>query len=163
THDGISVHDGAILRLDRVIVHDLTNKAATGISATGSTLALRRSLVFLNSGWGLQIQDCNYVVENSFIIANGSTVATPMSGTGGVRLLGASMGDFVYNTVARNQFEMGLMGPNGAGVDCGILNAPPPVLTDSLLVENQSSALGVNDASAQCQLDHTLVTQTVMP
>jgi hypothetical protein len=163
SHDGISAHDGAILRMDGVIVHDITNKAAAGIAAAGGTLAIRRSLIFLNAGWGLTIQDCNYVVENSFIVANGSTIGTPLSGTGGVRLLGASMGAFVYNTVARNQFEPLTGGPNGAGVDCEVANAPPPVLTDSLILENQVTTAVVNDATTQCQLDHSLTTQMVLP
>ena len=154
--NGIMVASSGNLRLDHVIVHNMPGNTSTGIYSQGATIAVRKSLVYLIAGWGVQIDDSMYRIENTFVVSNGSTAGTPQSGTGGVRIRGNSGGAFVYNTIARNTFEIPPGNPpKGAGLECD----STVIAIDSLLIENLQG-LTLADTQGMCDTTMGSITTT---
>jgi len=155
--NGIMVANLGHLRVERVSVFGLPGNASVGIRADTANLIVRKSLVYTNAGWGMVIGDTMYRIENSFILGNGSTIGTTPAGTGGVRVIGNSTGAFVYNTVAKNVFEVpSPTMPNGAGVECDVAAN----LVDSLLIENQNG-LNIYDTKGFCSTTTGTITTTM--
>lgn len=156
--NGIMVASGGQLRLENVTVFGLLGTGSVGIRADNGNLIVRKSLIYGNGGWGIVLSDATYRVENSFVVANGSSVGTSNAPTGGVRIMGRSTGVFVYNTVARSIFSVPPppTPPNGAGVLCEVA----ATLTDSLLIENQQG-LTVTDTQGFCSTPQGTVTTTM--
>ena len=155
SQNGVLVTAGATLRLGHVIVHDMPRSDSAGAEATmvSSRLEVRRSLIYGNAGWGIEIADSQYVIENTFVLQNGQTSATPPNGTGGIRFSGAAQGSFFYNTICSNRFEAVGSPPvaKGAGVRCE--SGASPVLWDSLILDNHSGLVASPvDVSAGCDI-----------
>jgi hypothetical protein len=163
-HSGVVVTGGARLRLDHVIIHAFRANLPGGNNGVRADMAgmleVSSCLIYQNDGWGIQVQDTPYLVENSFIVANGAATGTPPTGTGGVRIVGSgSTGRFAYNTVASNLFELQVMGPNGAGVQC----ETAATLVDSLLTFNANGVAtnDVRNVNGTCTLDHSVQTSNL--
>src|SRR5262249_21271815 len=162
SQNGIMVGPNGHLRLENVTVFGMP-ATAVGILASQGNLIVRKSLIYMNAGWGMELMDSSYRIENSFVLGNGSTINTPMGGTGGVRIQGRSSGTFVYNTVARNVFEVPPppAPPKGAGVECDVA----ATLIDSLLIENQQ-LVNIVDTLGFCSTSQgtgTVTTTTALP
>jgi hypothetical protein len=147
---------GARLSLEGVKVHDMYNSQYNdGVLADmADGLTVRRSLIYRNRGWGIEIRDTHdYDIENSMILVNGD--ATQGSAyTGGVRLTGIGTGQgsrlFLYNTVAKNVFvEVSTMDLRGAGVQCEIY-VP---IQNSLLIDNRvNGSSTLSDVTSMCDI-----------
>jgi hypothetical protein len=154
--NGISVASNGKLRIEHVIVHNMPGNTSSGIYSQSANITVRKSLVYLIAGWGMQIDDSMYRVENTFIVDNGSVAGTPMAGTGGVRIRGNSGGAFVYNTIARNTFEIPPGNPpKGAGLECDAT----VIAIDSLLIENLQG-LTLADTLGMCDTTMGSITTT---
>jgi hypothetical protein len=156
--NGAMVASDGHLRLENVTVYGMPGNASQGILAQSGNLVMRKCLVYGNAGWGVEITDSHYQIENSFVLTNGSQANTSPAGCGGVRIMGNSGGTFIYNTVARNTFGTPGGLANGAGVKCErALGAV--VLINSLLIDNAGlDSLGVCDTS-----QGTLTSMDAMP
>jgi hypothetical protein len=159
SQNGVMVTSNGHLRLENVTVYGMPGNLTTGIRAETGNLIMRKCLVYANAGWGVQLLDAPFRVENSFVVANGSQTNTSTSGTGGVRINGNSSGAFVYNTVARNTFEIppGLP-PKGAGIQCTTNSGTAPII-DSLLIEN-TQGLTLQDTQGNCDTSQGTITTT---
>lgn len=97
---GLSLADSAKVTLSGVII---SGNMQTGISTTGGSLVLTRSIVSENRGGGVLVgEGGGFNITNNFIIRNGTTGGT--NNVGGVKLDATEVGTnrFEFNTVADN-------------------------------------------------------------
>jgi hypothetical protein len=119
---GPSVISTSALTIEFLTVTGGSGFTGLGVSTNGGSLTLNRAIVVGNVGGGVKIDGSEFNIQNSWIVANGSTGAVN-SNVGGIQLLNINTaGEHViaFNTISENSAVLNVV----SGINCAVVGTP---------------------------------------